>query len=142
MLATGEEAPQYLDGLRAQMDVAQAILTGLGYEGAHFSLLRSTLQGSHSRWGSNWGWGHNGIHWQPPSNAALRWQVIPNGLIQQSRLNLWQRLRIKRLQLSPACGSNLLLSRSGHLLSCWPLHRHDAASNRLQNLAHRHLSLS
>src|SRR5690606_603530 len=31
---------QYLDGLRAQMEVAQAILAGLGYEGEHFSLLQ------------------------------------------------------------------------------------------------------
>lgn len=41
VLATGEEAPQYLDGLRAQMDVAQALLHGLGYAGTHFSLLQS-----------------------------------------------------------------------------------------------------
>lgn len=41
VLATGEEAPQYVDGLRAQMEVAQAILNGLGYGGQHFSLLQS-----------------------------------------------------------------------------------------------------
>ncbi len=41
VLATDEEAPQYLEGLQAQMDVAQAILQGLGYAGTHFSLLRS-----------------------------------------------------------------------------------------------------
>jgi ferredoxin len=41
LLATGEEAPQYLEALQAQMEVAQAILAGLGYEGSHFSLLRS-----------------------------------------------------------------------------------------------------
>ena len=40
VLATEEEAPQYLDGLRAQMDVAQTILNGLGYTGSHFSLLQ------------------------------------------------------------------------------------------------------
>jgi len=40
LLTTGEEAPQYLDALEAQMQVAQAILAGLGYEGRHFSLLR------------------------------------------------------------------------------------------------------
>jgi len=40
VLATGEEAPQYLDALRDQMAVAQAILHGLGYEGVHFTLLR------------------------------------------------------------------------------------------------------
>jgi ferredoxin len=41
LLATGEEAPQYLAALELQMQVAQAILEGLGYEGRHFSLLRS-----------------------------------------------------------------------------------------------------
>ncbi|HVE54080.1 MAG TPA: 4Fe-4S binding protein [Ramlibacter sp.] len=41
LLATQEEAPQYLDALEVQMQVAQAVLEGLGYEGAHFSLLRS-----------------------------------------------------------------------------------------------------
>ena len=41
VLATGEEAPQYLDALRDQMAVAQAILHGLGYEGVHFTLLRA-----------------------------------------------------------------------------------------------------
>ncbi|MDE2604829.1 MAG: 4Fe-4S binding protein [Burkholderiales bacterium] len=41
VLATDEEAPQYLDGLQAQMDLAQSILAGLGYEGSHFSLLRA-----------------------------------------------------------------------------------------------------
>jgi ferredoxin len=40
VLATDEEAPQYLDGLRTQMEVAQSILAGLGYEGSHFSLLQ------------------------------------------------------------------------------------------------------
>ena len=42
VLATAEEAPQYLDGLQAQMDVAQAILHGLGYTGMHLQLLRAT----------------------------------------------------------------------------------------------------
>lgn len=41
LLATGEEAPQYLEALEQQMQVAQAILEGLGYAGSHFSLLRS-----------------------------------------------------------------------------------------------------
>jgi ferredoxin len=41
VLATGEEAPQYLDVLQQQMEVAQAILAGLGYAGRHFSLLRA-----------------------------------------------------------------------------------------------------
>jgi ferredoxin len=40
LLATNEEAPQYLEALREQMAVAQAILHGLGYEGSHFSLLQ------------------------------------------------------------------------------------------------------
>jgi len=41
ILMTGEEAPQYRDAVRAQMDVAQAILTGLGYQGEHFRLLHA-----------------------------------------------------------------------------------------------------
>ena len=39
VLMTGEEAPQYVLALRAQMDVAQAILTGLGYQGQHLRIL-------------------------------------------------------------------------------------------------------
>ena len=41
VLSTDEEAPQYLDGLQAQMDVAQALLHGLGYTGTHLKLLRA-----------------------------------------------------------------------------------------------------
>ena len=41
VLMAGEEAPQYLDAVRAQMDVAQAILTGLGYQGTHFQILQA-----------------------------------------------------------------------------------------------------
>ena len=41
VLATGDEAPQYVEGLEAQMAVAQAILHGLGYTGTHFELLRA-----------------------------------------------------------------------------------------------------
>lgn len=41
LLMTDEEAPQYQDALRAQMDVAQAILSGLGYQGEHFRLLHA-----------------------------------------------------------------------------------------------------
>jgi ferredoxin len=41
VLVTGEEAPQYIEGLTAQMAVAQAILHGLGYTGTHFRLLRA-----------------------------------------------------------------------------------------------------
>ncbi|MCY7319363.1 MAG: 4Fe-4S binding protein [Ramlibacter sp.] len=39
VLTTDEEAPQYIDGLKAQMAVAQAILNGLGYSGTHLQLL-------------------------------------------------------------------------------------------------------
>ena len=41
VLATDEEAPQYLEVLREQMDVAQAILSGLGYAGTHLHLMRA-----------------------------------------------------------------------------------------------------
>ncbi|MEO7158987.1 MAG: 4Fe-4S binding protein [Polaromonas sp.] len=39
VLMTGEEAPQYREAIREQMDVAQAILAGLGYQGEHFRIL-------------------------------------------------------------------------------------------------------
>ncbi len=41
VLATNEEAPQYLAMLEQQMAVAQSILQGLGYAGTHFSLVRA-----------------------------------------------------------------------------------------------------
>ncbi len=41
VLMTDEEAPQYVDAVRGQMAVAQAILTGLGYQGEHFRLLQA-----------------------------------------------------------------------------------------------------
>jgi ferredoxin len=41
VLMTDEEAPQYRDAVREQMAAAQAILTGLGYEGSHFTLIES-----------------------------------------------------------------------------------------------------
>ena len=41
VLITGEEAPQYREAMREQMDVAQAILAGLGYQGEHFRLLEA-----------------------------------------------------------------------------------------------------
>ena len=41
VLMTGEEAPQYREAVREQMDVAQAILTGLGYHGEHFRILEA-----------------------------------------------------------------------------------------------------
>lgn len=42
VLATAEEAPQYLEGLRAQMAVAQTILNGLGYSGTHLKLVQAS----------------------------------------------------------------------------------------------------
>ena len=39
VMVTGEEAPEYRVALTEQMAVAQAILTGLGYQGEHFRLL-------------------------------------------------------------------------------------------------------
>jgi ferredoxin len=41
VLVTDEEAPQYLAGLNAQMDVAQTILNGLGYSGTHLRLVKA-----------------------------------------------------------------------------------------------------
>ena len=41
VLTTGEEAPQYLDALCEQMEVAQGILNGLGYAGIHLTMLRT-----------------------------------------------------------------------------------------------------
>jgi ferredoxin len=39
VLIRGDEAPQYVDALREQMVLGEAILHGLGYEGAHFLML-------------------------------------------------------------------------------------------------------
>ena len=41
VLVTREEAPQYLQGLREQMQVAQTLLNGLGYAGTHFRLIEA-----------------------------------------------------------------------------------------------------
>jgi ferredoxin len=41
VLTTDEEALQYRDALREQMEVAQTILNGLGYAGEHFKLVRA-----------------------------------------------------------------------------------------------------
>jgi ferredoxin len=41
VLTTEEEALQYRNALREQMDVAQAILNGLGYTGRHLKLVRA-----------------------------------------------------------------------------------------------------
>ena len=46
VLVTDEEAPAYLDGLADQMQVAQALLNGLGYAGVHFQLVRIQKSGS------------------------------------------------------------------------------------------------
>ena len=43
VLVTDEEASTYLDGLASQMNVAQALLNGLGYAGIHFHLVRAPL---------------------------------------------------------------------------------------------------
>jgi ferredoxin len=40
VLLTDEEAPEYQQALTEQMAVAQAVMTGLGYAGEHFKLLR------------------------------------------------------------------------------------------------------
>ena len=45
VLTTDEEALQYVDGLKAQMAVAQAILNGLGYTGTHLQLLWANAPG-------------------------------------------------------------------------------------------------
>lgn len=42
VLVTDEEAPQYVQGLKDQMAVAQTILNGLGYTGTHLHLLHAT----------------------------------------------------------------------------------------------------
>jgi len=41
VLLTEEDAPQYREALQTQMDVAQAILSGLGYAGTHLRLLHA-----------------------------------------------------------------------------------------------------
>jgi ferredoxin len=41
VLAAGSEAPEYAQALRGQMALAQSILSALGYEGNHFSLVAS-----------------------------------------------------------------------------------------------------
>jgi ferredoxin len=42
VLMTGDEAPQYVDAVRGQMAVAQAVLTGLGYKGQHLRLIQTS----------------------------------------------------------------------------------------------------
>ncbi|MBZ2205725.1 4Fe-4S binding protein [Massilia soli] len=42
VVVTGAEAAQYADALEDQMGMAQEILSGLGYAGVHFQLVRAT----------------------------------------------------------------------------------------------------
>ena len=44
VLATGREAPQYLDALRFQMSIAQTIANAQGYQGDHFRLIDASAQ--------------------------------------------------------------------------------------------------
>ena len=41
VLATGAEAPQYVEALERQIALAESIVRALGYQGAHFKLLRA-----------------------------------------------------------------------------------------------------
>lgn len=41
ILTTDEEAPAYLEALTQQIEIAQSILSGLGYQGSHLHLLRA-----------------------------------------------------------------------------------------------------
>lgn len=41
VLVTDEEAPQYLEALQQQIELAQTILSGLGYVGMHLQLIRA-----------------------------------------------------------------------------------------------------
>lgn len=41
VLSTDQDAPQYVSALQTQLALAQTILSGLGYEGRHFTLLRA-----------------------------------------------------------------------------------------------------
>ena len=41
VLAAGSEDREYLDAMRAQMAIAQAVLSALGYPGTHFSLVEA-----------------------------------------------------------------------------------------------------
>lgn len=42
VLTTGSDAPQYVEALLRQIDVAQTILNGLGYQGTHLSLIEAS----------------------------------------------------------------------------------------------------
>jgi ferredoxin len=41
LLCSGDTAPQYVDALAAQIEVAQAVLAGLGYSGQHVRLIQT-----------------------------------------------------------------------------------------------------
>ncbi|MEJ7687521.1 MAG: 4Fe-4S binding protein, partial [Variovorax sp.] len=41
VLTTGDEAPSYIEALKKQMEIAQALLIGLGYTGTHFRLIEA-----------------------------------------------------------------------------------------------------
>ena len=61
VLLTEEEAPKYRQALTEQMAVAQALLTGLGYEGTHLRLVEAGVSGTDSTSGTG----------TPPDPAAL-----------------------------------------------------------------------
>ncbi|RBA24254.1 4Fe-4S binding protein [Herminiimonas fonticola] len=42
ILTTTQDAPQYVHALTQQIDIAQTILSGLGYEGVHLSLIQAS----------------------------------------------------------------------------------------------------
>jgi ferredoxin len=54
VLATSEEAPQYLDGLRRRWQVAQAILHGLGYDRQPLQLLQAATRPTSTRPAARW----------------------------------------------------------------------------------------
>jgi ferredoxin len=53
VLLTEEEAPEYRQALTEQMAVAQALLTGLGYEGTHLRLVEAGVSGTDSTSGTD-----------------------------------------------------------------------------------------
>lgn len=54
VLLTGEEAPGYRDALRAQMEIAETIVAGLGYRGQHLRLFEADSPGALDR--ALWEW--------------------------------------------------------------------------------------
>ena len=49
VLATGREAPQYLEALAFQMSIAQTIANAQGYQGEHFRLIRADVNAAGAR---------------------------------------------------------------------------------------------